>query len=73
MSESEDEEEKVKSSGVFKAAKLNPVYFEDKETKKARRDEIYQKKKASRSEYVNELRNEIFDRPDEVHLGGMAS
>lgn len=32
-----------------------------------------QKKKASRSDYVNELRREIQDLPDEVHLGGMTS
>lgn len=52
---------------------MNPVLYEDKETKKKRREELLSRKKASKSEYVNELRREIYDLPDEVHLGGMAS
>jgi hypothetical protein len=75
-SSDEDEEEEQqgpKKQGVFKAAKLNPVLYEDKDTKKQRREELIQKKKASRSDYVNELRREIADLPDEVHLGGMTS
>lgn len=35
---SENEQEKL-SKKVFKAAKLNPVYYEDKETKKKRRED----------------------------------
>ena len=47
--------------------------YEDKQTKKQRREELFQRKKASNSDYVNELRREIYDLPEEVHLGGMAS
>jgi hypothetical protein len=57
---------------VFRASKLNPVMYEDKETKKQRRDELFQRKRTGRSDYVNELRREMLDLPDEVHLGGMA-
>jgi hypothetical protein len=63
----------AKKPQVFKAAKLNPVLYEDKETKKARRQELFSKKNALRSDYVNELRREIYDLPEEVHLGGMSS
>ena len=69
----EEEDQKAGKKQVFKAAKMNPVLYEDKETKKQRREELFQKKKASRSDYVNELRREVYDLPEEVHLGGMAS
>lgn len=69
----EKEDQKAGKKQVFKAAKMNPVLYEDKETKKQRREELFQKKKASRSDYVNELRREVYDLPEEVHLGGMAS
>jgi hypothetical protein len=75
-SDSDSEAEKAPSKGkpaVFKAAKLNPLAFEDKETKKKRREEMIQKTKAGRSDYVNELRREIYDLPEEVHMGGMTS
>jgi hypothetical protein len=50
---------------------MNPVFYEDKATKKARRDEDFQKKKISRSSYVDELRKELYDEPEELHLGTM--
>ena len=56
---------------IYKVSKLNPVYYEDKHTKKARRDEDQQKKKMGKSEYVEQLRREVYDEPEEVHLGGM--
>ena len=68
-----DEEEAKARKQVFKAAKMNPVAFEDKDTKKARQKQLYEMKKASRSDYVNELRREIYDLPEEVHLGGMST
>ncbi len=47
------------------------MLYEDKETKKQRRDQLQQKKRAARSEYLNEVRREIADLPDEMHeLGG---
>ena len=56
---------------VFKAAKMNPVLYEDKDTKKQRREMLQQKKKASRSEYLNEVRRELADMPEEMHeMGG---
>lgn len=73
QSEEEEDEAPSKKKDVFKAAKLNPVLYEDKQTKKQRREELFQRKKASNSDYVNELRREIYDLPEEVHLGGMAS
>ena len=68
--ESESEKED-KKQGVFKAAKLNPVLYEDKDTKRQRREMLQQKKKAARSEYLNEVRREMADMPEEMHeLGG---
>lgn len=44
---------------------MNPVYLNDKASKRAEREEKFRKKKASRSEYVDELRKEIYDMPEE--------
>ena len=49
------------------------MLYEDKETKRARRQELFSKKNALRSDYVAELRRELYDLPEEVHLGGMSS
>ena len=49
------------------------MLYEDKHTKKARRQELFSKKNALRSDYVADLRREFLDLPDEVHLGGMSS
>ena len=78
MSEESEEDRKKAEKGakkpeVFRAAKMNPVLYEDRETKKQRRQELFSKKNALRSDYVNELRREIYDLPEEVHLGGMSS
>jgi len=40
-SESDDEDDAPTKKDVFKAAKLNPVLYEDKETKKQRRKELF--------------------------------
>jgi hypothetical protein len=64
-SESEDEGVKNQKTQIYKAAKLNPVYYDDKETKNQRREEQFQRKKASRTEYVDELRKEMHDLPEE--------
>lgn len=68
QSQSSDEESR-NTKKVFKAAKANPVIYEDKETKKQRREEERQKKKMNRSGYIDELRREMMDEPEEVHLG----
>jgi hypothetical protein len=52
---------------------MNPVLYEDAQTKRERRQELFTKKNALRSDYVNDLRRELFDLPDEVHLGGMSA
>ena len=70
---SEDEDDKTERKQVFKAAKLNPLLPEDRETKKKRREEFQNRQKAQHSDYVKELRREIYDEPEEVHLGGMVS
>jgi len=44
---------------------LNPVYFDDRDTKRMEREEKFKRKKASRSEYVEELRKEMYDLPEE--------
>lgn len=67
--EESEEEEKDLSKQKFKAAKSNPVYYEDKMSKKAIRDEEFQKKKVGRSEYLDELRREMTDMPEEIHMG----
>lgn len=70
-SDEDEESEKEDKKQVFKAAKLNPVLYEDKDTKKQRREMLQQKKKAARSEYLNEVRREMADMPEEMHeLGG---
>jgi hypothetical protein len=70
-SDESDSEKEDKKKGVFKAAKLNPVLYEDKDTKRQRREMLQQKKKAARSEYLNEVRREMADMPEEMHeLGG---
>ncbi|CDW91128.1 UNKNOWN [Stylonychia lemnae] len=67
----EDEEEDEGKRQIYKASKLNPVYYEDKNTKKQRRDDMLSKKKMGKSEYIEQLRKEMYDEPEEVHLGGM--
>jgi hypothetical protein len=70
LSDDDDDEPKSKAQkAVYKAAKLNPVLYEDKDTKKARREELSQKKKMSKSAYVDELRKEMYDEPEEIHMG----
>lgn len=65
-SESEQEEQKdIKK--IYKAAKLNPVFYEDKSTKKARREELQSKKRLSNTGYVEELKKELYDLPEELH------
>ncbi len=50
---------------------MNPVLYEDKDTKRERREMLQQKKKAARSEYLTEVRRELADLPEEMHeLGG---
>lgn len=54
---------------IYKATKLNPVLYEDKETKKQRREELIHKKKMGKSQYIDDLRREMYDEPEEIHLG----
>lgn len=50
---------------------MNPVFYEDKDTKKKRKEEEFSKKKISRSNYIDEIRKEMYDEPEELHLGTM--
>jgi hypothetical protein len=71
-SDNEDESEGDDTKKqIYKASKMNPVYFEDKATKKKHRDEAESKKKMAKSEYVEQLRRELYEEPEELHLGGM--
>jgi len=58
---------------VFRPSKLNPVYYEDKDTKRQKREELNSKRKMARSDYVETLRKEIYEEPEEIHLGGIAN
>eukprot|EP00347_Sterkiella_histriomuscorum_P015215 403357875 len=66
----EDEEDPSKKQ-IYKASKMNPVFFDDKKTRKTKRDEEAHKRKMANSDYVEQIRKEIYDEPEEVHLGGM--
>ena len=48
---------------------MNPVLYEDKETKQKRREELQQRKKLNKSGYIDELRKEMYDLPEELHMG----
>ena len=48
---------------------MNAVAYEDKTEILARRKQLYDKKKMSRTAYVEELRREAMDEPEELHLG----
>ena len=67
--DSDGENKNRQSSKIFKAAKSNPVFYEDKQTKNARREQERQKKKMSGSNYIEELRKELAEEPEELHLG----
>ena len=47
--DADSDDEHPKAGGIFKAPKLTPVYFEDRETKQKRREDIHHKKKMGRS------------------------
>ena len=67
-----DPEEATASKNKYKAPKSNPVYFQDPSAKKDAQKETYQKKKAAKSEYLDELRREMYDEPEEVQMGGFS-
>lgn len=69
LSQSSEGESKLNARKAFKAAKSNPVFYEDRATKKQKREDERKKKKMSKSDYVEELRREMMDEPEEVHLG----
>lgn len=54
---------------VYKAPRHHAVVYEDKADKKARQKEAYEKKKMSKSSIVQEMRRELADEPEEVHMG----
>ena len=62
---SEEEKAEKKKPEVYKAPMMNPVFLNDKQSKRQEQLDKFKKKKASRSEYVDELRKEMYDLPEE--------
>lgn len=67
--DSESEDVERGKTGVYKVGKSNPVFYEESGTNKKKRDDEFAKKKMSRSEYLQELRKEMDDEPEEIHMG----
>lgn len=54
---------------IYKPAKLNPIMYQDqveKRTKKIQREETHSKSKLSKHNYIQMLKEEMDDRPEEV-------
>lgn len=54
---------------AYKVKKLNPILYEDKLTKAARqsqRDEMRKKNRIANSSYVRELKQDVYEGPEEV-------
>lgn len=58
-----------KSSNVYKAPKTTAVVYDDKSVKKSQQKEDYDRRKMSKTALVQELRREMADEPEEVHMG----
>lgn len=58
---------------VFRPSKINPVFYEDKASRKLKRDDATSKRKMAKTDYIETLRKEIYEEPEEVHLGGMTN
>lgn len=58
-----------KGKDVYKPAKLNPIMYQDqveKRSKKIQREESHAKNKLSKHNYIQMLKEEMDDRPEEV-------
>ena len=56
---------------VYRPAKVNPVYFDDKDSKKTKKDMYKKKQKLQRSEMIKEMRRNASGAPTEVSLRPM--
>lgn len=66
---SEESDEEESKPGVYKAPKLNAVVYEDKNDKKARMKDTYERKKLGKSGLMQEMMKEMADEPEEVYMG----
>ena len=61
--------EKPNKKGVYKANKMNPIMYKDtvdKASKKIQREETHQKHKLNKSNYIQMLKEEMDQKPEEV-------
>ncbi len=49
------------------------MFYEDKQSRKVKRDDVNSKRKMAKTDYIETLRKEIYEEPEEVHLGGMTN
>ena len=70
---SESEESVKPKKGVYQAKKMNPIIYKDtvdKTTKKIQREETHAKHKLNKSNYIQMIKEEMDDKPEEV-VGSM--
>lgn len=68
-SDSSDSEKPAGKKGVYKANKMNPIMYKDtvnKASKKIQREETQQKHKLNKSNYIQMLKEEMDQKPEEV-------
>lgn len=68
QSEGSDSDESGQKGNVYKAPKMTSVAFEDKADRKARQKDAYEKKKMGKSALMQEMRRELMDEPEEIHM-----
>lgn len=69
--EASDSEESVKAKGVYKAPKTNAVAFreDEKKNKNLVKKSEYDRHKVAKTEFLEQLRKEALDLPQEVFMG----
>lgn len=56
---------------VYRAPKLTAVDYEDKKDKKKRQKAEFQRKRLAKTDFVDEMKRELGDEPEEVFMGGV--
>ena len=71
LPELSDSEESVKAKGVYKAPKTNAVTFreDEKKNKNMKQKTEYDRNKVAKTEFIEHLRKEALDLPEEVFMG----
>jgi len=69
VSSSEEDNSDAGKDGIYRAPKMTSVAFDDKADKKAKQKEAYEKKKMGKSALMAEMRREMMDEPEEIHMG----